>query len=84
MAVYSQYNPATGQFEYFEGAPAQSYGDPSQWNWDNYGQADPRPYSDYWARPDGSLLADAMRMGNAWTAPSRAPSPYGSGVHYAF
>ena len=84
MAVYSQYNPATGQFEYFQGAPVQSSGDPSQWNWSNYGQADPRAYPDYWARPDGSLLARAMQSGLGWTAPRQAASPYGSGVHYAF
>lgn len=84
MAVYSKYNPATGQFEYFQGAPVQSSGDPSQWDWSSYGQADPRAYPDYWARPDGSLLADAVRMGNAWTAPRSAPSPYGSGQRYAF
>ena len=84
MAVYSQYNPATGQFEYFQGAPVQSSGDPSQWNWSNYGQADPRAYPDYWARPDGSLLAQAMQSGLGWTAPRQAASPYGSGVHYAF
>ena len=78
MAVYSQYNPSTGQFEYFQGAPVQSYGDPSQWDWSNYGQADPQAYPDYWARPDGSLLAQAMQAGLGWTAPRAgmpAPAP---------
>ena len=71
MAVYSQYNPATGQFEYMQGAPAapQSGGDPSTWNYAYWGQADPRAYPDYWARPDGSLLAQAMASGLGWTAP---------------
>jgi len=80
MAVYSQYNPATGQFEYMQGAPAapQYGGDPAGWDWSNYGQADPRAYPDYWARPDGSLLAQAMQAGLGWTAPqagAAAPAP---------
>ena len=84
MAVYSQYNPATGQFEYFQGAPVQSSGDPSQWDWSNYGQSDPQAYPDYWARPDGAMLARAMAAGTGWTAPRMPQSPYGSGVRYAF
>ena len=77
MAVYSWYNPETGQFEYRQGAPAapQYGGDPAGWDWRYYGQADPRAYPDYWARPDGSLLADAVRMGSAWTAPQMRQLP---------
>ena len=79
MAVYSQYNPATGQFEYFQGAPAapQSDGDPASWNYAYWGQADPRAYPDYWARPDGSLLAQAMQAGLGWTAPRQELPYYG-------
>lgn len=77
MAVYSQYNPVTGQFEYFQGAPAapQSSGDPASWDYRYWGQADPRAYPDYWADPNGTLLADAVRMGNAWTAPQTRQLP---------
>ena len=76
MAVYSRYNPATGQFEYMQGAPAapQYGGDPAGWDWRYYGQADPRAYPDYWADPSGSLLAQAMQAGLGWTAPA-APAP---------
>ena len=77
MAVYSQYNPATGQFEYMQGAPAapQSGGDPASWDYRYWGQADPRAYPDYWARPDGSLLAQAMQAGLGWTAPAAPALP---------
>lgn len=75
MAVYSQYNPATGQFEYMQGAPAapQYGGDPAGWDWRYYGQADPRAYPDYWADPNGTLLAQAMQAGLGWTAPLQLP-----------
>ena len=76
MAVYSQYNPAAGSFEYFQGAPVQSSGEPSQWDWSHYGQADPAAYPDYWVDPNGSLLAQAMQAGLGWTAPrGGAPAP---------
>ena len=78
MAVYSQYNPATEQFEYMQGAPAapQYGGDPALWDYRYYGQADPQAYPDYWASPDGSLLAQAMQAGLGWNA-SQAPTvPY--------
>ena len=79
MAVYSQFNPATGQFEYTQGAPyAPQYGgDPAGWDWRYYGQPDPQAYPDYWARPDGSLLAQAMAAGLGWTAP-QTPAPQGA------
>ena len=83
MAVYSQYNPATEQFEYMQGAPAapQYDGDPASWDYRYYGQADPQAYPDYWASPDGSLLAQAMRAGLGWTAPAApAPQAYGPGM----
>ena len=75
MAVYSRYNPATGQFEYMQGAPAapQYGGDPAGWDWRYYGQADPRAYPDYWADPNGTLLAQAMQAGLGWTAPRQLP-----------
>lgn len=85
MAVYSQYNPATGQFEYFQGAPSapQYGGDPAGWNWDYYGQADPQAYPDYWADPNGSLLAQAMQAGLGWTAPRPAAPAPAPEVRYA-
>ena len=75
MAVYSQYNPATGQFEYFQGAPSapSPYVEGQPIDWRYYGQADPQAYPDYWADPNGSLLAQAMAAGLGWTAP-RAPA----------
>ena len=78
MAVYSQYNPATEQFEYMQGAPAapQYGGDPASWDYRYYGQADPQAYPDYWASPDGSLLAQAMQAGLGWNAPQAPAAPY--------
>ena len=78
MAVYSRYNPATGQFEYMQGAPAapQYGGDPASWDYRYWGQADPRAYPDYWADPNGSLLAQAMQAGLGWTAPQAPSVPY--------
>lgn len=78
MAVYSRYNPATGQFEYMQGAPSAPApyveGQPVDWRY--YGQADPQAYPDYWASPDGSLLAQAMQAGLGWTAPQASSAPY--------